>query len=325
MTLKGLWDRHTGSAMDEATPGGDLGQLIDRAGLWPTRVLAALAPLAVGPAVTQLLDRRRDAGADGAALAVEIVLWATWFGLLVATLAPSPIGLTAIRLALPTAVVGAALVLAVDGIGAETIGALLWAVVTTAVVFLPVVGDRMINGSAYGSERRMALRPPAYVLVGPVQLSWAFVAGGFLGTIALVLAQWWIPAVIVAVVGGALGWAGSRIVHQLARRWVVFVPAGFVLRDPMHLVDAVLLRRNQVAALGPALEAESGRTDISGGARGLALEVALKEPNPITIRVSNEATNLDVTNIVFTPTLPGAMLSEARIRGLKIGTPPDGG
>ena len=311
--------------MDDGTTTADLGQLLDRAGLWPARVLVALTPVVAGPAVTQLLDGRRDAGADGAALAVEIALWAGWFGVLVATLTPSPISLTALRLALSTALAGAVLLVAFEGIGSATVGAILWAAVTTTVVFLPVVGDRMINGSAYGSERRMALRPPAYVLLGPVQLSWAFVASGFLGTAALVLAEQWVLAVIVAAVGGVLGWAGSRIVHQLARRWVVFVPAGFVLRDPMHLVDAVLLRRNQVAALGPALAAESGRTDLSGGARGLALEVALKEPTPISIRIDNEATHLDVTNIVFTPTLPGAMLREARIRGLRIGTAPETG
>ncbi len=296
-----------------------INQLLDRAGLWPLRILWALAPLAAGPAVAQRLDDRRDAGADGAALAVEIVLWAAWFLVLVATLTPSPISLTAVRLAVPTVVVGALLLLLADG-GGAALGALVWALVTAAIAFLPLVGDRMINGSAYGSERRMALRPPAYVLVGPVQLSWAFVAAGFLGTVALVLAERWVLAAIVAVVGGGLGWAGSRIVHQLARRWIVFVPAGFVLKDPMHLVDAVLLRRNQVAAVGPALATESGRTDVSGGARGLALEVELKEPTPVSIRVGGEATNLEVTNIVFTPTLPGAMLSEARIRGLKIGT-----
>ena len=103
-----------------------------------------------------------------------------------------------------------------------------------------------------------------------------------------------------------------------------------MIRDPMALIDAVLLRRNAVTALGPALAgddpaavegADAGRTDLTGGARGLAVEVALREPTPIGLRVRNEARNVEVTNIVFTPSLPGAMLSEARIRGLKIGTP----
>ncbi len=304
-----------------AEPGANVGRLLERAGLWPLRVLWVLAPLIDGRAVTELLDARRDAGADGGAVAAEVLLWAGWFAGFVATLVPSPVSLTAIRLTASTAL-GGALLLVIAEPGAPALGALLWGLVTTSVAFLPVVGDTMINGSAYGSERRMALRPPAYVLLGPAQVSWLCVAGGFLATVTLVLVERWILAIIVGLLGAVLGWAGFRILHQLARRWIVFVPAGFVIRDPMHLVDAILLRRQQVAALGPALEAESGRTDLSGGARGLALEVEVKEPTPITIRVSNEATNLEVTNIVFTPTLPGAMLREARIRGLKIGTAP---
>lgn len=298
----------------------DVNQLLDRAGLWLGRAVWVVAPVVAGPAVAQLLDRRRDAGAEGPALAVEIVLWALWFGVLVATLAPSPISLTVSRIAAPTALAGALLLLISEGVNPDTSSATFWALITTSVFFLPVFGDRMINGSAYGSERRMGLRPPAYVLVGPVQVSWLCVAAGILAPLALVLARQWFLAVIVGLIGAVGAWAGFRILHQLARRWIVFVPAGFVIRDPMHLVDAVLLRRNQVAAVGPALEAESGRTDLSGGARGLAIEVMAKEPTPITIRVNNEASNLEVTNLVFNPTLPGAMLSEARIRGLKIGT-----
>ncbi|MEM9561991.1 MAG: hypothetical protein AAGA93_05205 [Actinomycetota bacterium] len=307
-----------------AEPGANVGRLLERAGLWPIRALWVVAPLIAGRAVTDLLDGRRDAGADGAAVAVEVLLWAGWFAGFIASLVPSPVSLTAIRLTSSTALAGCVLLLVAEP-GAPALGALLWALVTTSVAFLPVVGDVMINGSAYGSERRMALRPPAYVLLGPAQVSWLCVTGGFLGTAALVLAERWVLAAIVGLLGAVLGWAGFRILHQLAKRWIVFVPAGFVIRDPMHLVDAVLLRRQQVAAVGPALATESGRTDLSGGARGLAIEVEVKEPTPVTIRVSNEATNLEVTNLVFTPTLPGAMLREARIRGLKIGTAPGQG
>ncbi len=297
-----------------------MNQLLDRAGLWLGRAVWVVAPLVAGPAVAQLLDRRRDAGADGPALGVEIILWALWFGVLVATLAPSPLSLTVARIAAPTALAGSLLLLISEGVNPDTASAALWALVATSVFFLPVFGDRMINGSAYGSERRMALQPPAYVLVGPVQVSWLCVAAGLLGPLALILARQWFLATILGLVGAVALWAGFRILHQLARRWVVFVPAGFVIRDPMHLVDAILFRRNQVVAVGPALETESGRTDLSGGAKGLALEVSVKEPTPITIRLDNEPTQLDVTNIVFTPSLPGAMLREARIRGLKIGT-----
>lgn len=298
----------------------DVNRLVERAGLWPARLLWLIAPLAAGPAVGRLLSGH----ADGPALAVEVGLWAAWFAVLVGVLVPSPRSLTLCRIAGPVAVGASVIVLILRGVGSATIGAVAWALVVTAVLFLPVFGDRMINGSAYGSERRMALRAPGFVLIGPLQVAWLGVFAGLVIPVSLVLAERWILAVVIGVIGAVAVWAGSRILHQLSRRWIVFVPAGFVIRDPMNLVDAILFRRSQVQALGPAIDQGTAddRTDLTGGARGLALEVALKEPTPVTLRVRNEATSIEVANLVFTPTLPGAMLSEARIRGLRIGTPP---
>ncbi len=303
--------------------------LVTRAGLWPARALWLVGPLAAGPALRDLLASR----ADTPALVVEVVLWLAWFGVLVATLVPTPLSLTACRIATPAAVAGLGVVAVAEGTSSANIGALAWALVVSAVCYLPDFGDRMINGSAYGSERRMALRPPGYVLVGPAQMAFLAVLAGLVGPLALILSERWLLVAIAVPVGALAAWAGARVLHQLARRWVVFVPAGFVIRDPVHLVDAILFRRNQIVALGPALatgnntsgstsgaDGAPARTDLTGGARGLALEVALREPTPITRRIKNEANSEETANLVFTPTLPGAMLSEARIRGLKIGT-----
>jgi hypothetical protein len=297
----------------------DIDELPGRLGLWPARVVWLPAPLVAGPGLATLLDDRPE----GPALAVEIGLWAAWFAVLVSTLVPAPRSLTLCRIAAPAGVGLALIALFARGPEMAVVASVVWTALFTALVFLPLFADRMVNGSAYGSERRMALRPPGFVMVGPVQLAWLAVFAGLVLPGGLLLAERWVAAVVAGVVGAVAVWAGSRVLHQLSGRWVVFVPAGFVIRDPMTLVDAVLLRRNTVAALGPALAgggADDGRTDISGGARGLALEVALKEPTPISLRVRNEARAVEVENLVFTPSLPGAMLSEARIRGLKIAT-----
>jgi hypothetical protein len=245
---------------------------------------------------------------------------------LVAVLTPSPRSLTVSRVAGPAALLVAVMAGFSEGWDRRTAVAVGFAALFVAVVALPTFGDRMINGSAYGSERRMALRPPAVALLGPIQVAWVAVVAGLLAAPLLVLAERWVLAGAAAVIGLAAVWAGGRVLHQLARRWVVFVPAGFVIHDPMALVDSVLLRRNQVSTVGPAVsvdgpgQAEPTRTDLSGGALGLALEVALKSPTPVTLRRRNQFDNVEVTNLVFTPTLPGAMLSEARIRGLRIGS-----
>ena len=258
---------------------------------------------------------------DGPALVVEILLWIAWFGVLVALLAPSPRSLTAIRIAGPAAVGIAVIATVTDGFDASGILAIGYASLFCAVIFLPTFGDQMINGSAYGSERRMALRPIALVLLGPMQLAWLAVVAGLVAAPLLVLNERFLLAILAVIIGAGAVWAGTKILHQWSRRWIVFVPAGFVIHDPIHVVDAVLFRRNEVKALGPAFDDAStgGRVDMSGGALGLALEVELKQPTPITLRGRGELKNGTVSNVVFSPTLPGAMLSEARIRGLKIG------
>lgn len=296
--------------------------ILDRLGLWPARAVWLVAPATIGPVLGRAIEGR----ASTPRLLVEIGLWAAWFVVLVALLTPSPRSLTISRIAAPATVGVAVLAASSAGWGGTAGLAIAWAAVVTAIAFLPTVGDRMINGSAYGSERRMALRPPGFALLGPVQLAWLVAAAGLVVPPVLLLREWYVAAVVAAVIGAAAVWAGSRVLHQLARRWIVFVPAGFVIKDSMLLVDAVLFPRSQVSSVGPALVGEGSdhdgpeRIDLSGGAMGLAIEVALKQPTPITLRERGEARSLEVTNIVFTPTLPGAMLSEARIRGLKIGT-----
>lgn len=306
--------------------------ILDRLGLWPARAAWLATPLTIGSALSQTLESE----ASTPALVVEISLWLAWFLILVALLAPSPRSLTATRIIAPASF-AVCLLVGFSGhwTGATVLG-LGWAALVTAIVYLPVVGDLMINGSAYGSERRMTLRPPAFVLLGPAQFAWLLAFFGLVTWALLVLTERYVLAVLAAAIGAVAVWAGSRILHQLARRWVVFVPAGFVIHDPLTLVDAILFRRNEVLRVGPAVldgnrspsgveggtdggsETDSTYRDLSGGAMGLALEVVLKAPTPVTIRERAQAHNTELATIVFTPTLPGAMLSEARIRGLKI-------
>ncbi|MGH1493068.1 MAG: hypothetical protein ACRBK7_27345 [Acidimicrobiales bacterium] len=297
---------------------------LEQLGLWPARVLWLLAPLTVGTGLTDALESQ----ASTPGLIVEIALWLSWFAVLVAALTPSPRSLTICRIAGPVAIGATILAGLADSWSSSRLVGLGFAVLFSAVSFLPTFGDHMINGSAYGSERRMALRPPAFVLIGPAQLAWLMVFFGLTAAPMLILAERFALAAVAIIVGAAAVWAGGRVLHQLARRWIVFVPAGFVIHDPMTVVDSVLLRRNEVATLGPAsadqeLGSATGnddlRIDLSGGALGLALQVALKKATPITTRKGREMNNREVDNLIFSPTLPGAMLSEARIRGLKIG------
>lgn len=338
------WDRHTwpmartsrsasptaaGSSRRVAGPAA----LIERAGLWPLRLVWLLAPIGIGVGLGDWLDHFTGVGGTLA----ELALWAGWFAGLVACLVPTTISLTVIRSAAPALVVLVAVAGLVGGGGAAAtagavaggwdgarLEALLYAIGLTVVAFLPVTGDRMINGSAYGSERRMALRPPAFALLGPVELAWLLVLAGLLTGPLLVANGHYVSGGIASVIGVAACWAGGRVLHQLARRWIVFVPAGFVIHDHVGLVESIMLRRHNVAALGPATLPVADKTaDVSGGAYGLALEVVAREPVLFGRRRRNEIFDTEADRVVFTPTLPGAVLREARIRAIRIGAPSD--
>ncbi len=296
--------------------------LLTRAGLWPLRVVWVLAPLGIGVGLADRLDHFASTGGTIA----EIALWAAWFAGLVACLVPSTQSLTAVRIGAPgaLALVVLAAVVGDGGFPAARLEALGYGVLLSLVAFQPTTGDRMINGSAYGSERRMALRPPAFALLGPVQVTWLAVFAGLVTGPVLLANEWWIAGVVACGAGAFVCRHGFRVLHQLARRWIVFVPAGFVIHDHVLLVESILLRRAVVAALGPAREGDAtaaGAADVSGGARGLALEVAAKERVAFGRRVKRTVVNTEADRVVFTPSLPGAVLTEARIRAIRIADP----
>jgi hypothetical protein len=295
----------------------DVAALTERGGLWPLRVLWVGLPLVTGLALGDPLAGLRWP------LVVEGVLWVAWFAGLLATLAPAPAGLTMVRVLAPASIAAPLVAAALSGEWSATVvTAVGYGVILTVVTLLPVVGDTMINGSAYGSERRMALRPPGYALLGPIEMAWLLVfAGVAVPTVAAADGRW-LVAVPAGVVGIGACWLGWRVLHQLSRRWLVFVPAGFVIHDPLLLVESILARRSAVASLGPAVASELDRaTDLSGNAAGLTLEVVLTEPASFARRIRNQAVATEADRILFTPTLPGAALREARIRAIRIDAP----
>jgi hypothetical protein len=75
----------------------------------------------------------------------------------------------------------------------------------------------------------------------------------------------------------------SRALHGLARRWVVVVPAGFVVVDPMTVTDSILVTRRQVRAVRAvdAAEVPAGALDLRLGATTGNVLAELGEPTEI--------------------------------------------
>jgi hypothetical protein len=287
--------------------------------LLAVRVAWFALPLTVGPALAHGL---RDASTPVQVVA-SILAWLGWGGVAVAVLVPRTVSLTALRIGAPAALAASIWATARSGdVGVAEVVAIAWTALLAAVVlFVPVVTDLFVDGSSYGPERRMALRTPAPLLLGPVELAWLLVVGGVAAGPLLLAARAWVAGAIALVLGAALMVPALHSLHQLSRRWLVFVRVGFVLHDPLSLADPVLFLRQDVQSLGPApADAERAATDLTGRALGLALELRLQTDAAMgLVERRNQSRNVETDRVLFTPARPGALLSEARERGIPRG------
>ena len=263
-------------------------------------------PLTVGPAMAN--------GLESASTPVQVVAaamaWAAWGVVLVAVLVPRTVSLTALRIGAPAAFAASVWVSARSGLDVAQIAAMTWsAALAAAVLFVPAIADAFVDGSSYGPERRMCLRVPGLLLLGPVELAWAGTVAALVTGPLLLAAKAWVASALALPIGIVVAWFGVRSLHRLSRRWFVFVPAGVVLHDHVILGEALLFPKRIVHSLAPA-SSDTTATDVTGRALGLVLELQLTEPNKVR--------SVDTDRLLFSPARPGALLREARDRGLPV-------
>ena len=288
---------------------------------WAFRGLWVVLPVAAGPALGAALGGRNDT----VALVASVILWLGWAAVLVASLVPSTVGLTVLRMLAPAAGVATAwaVVAGTDAdFGEVGVGDVVGLVVTAAaavVAMAPSVGDAFVDGSSYGPERRFALRVPAPVLLGPLELTWAIALAGVLTGPLLLAAEQWVAGVAALLVGLPLAFWAVRSLHALSRRWLVFVPGGLVIHDPLTVTESVLMPKTMVAHLGPA-PADTDAYDLTQRAAGLALQVDLTEPLPVSLYRprAERAETATVERLLFTPTRPAHVLDAAEERRLPV-------
>lgn len=266
---------------------------------WVLRAAWAVLPLVAGPGFADSLDSR-----SGPVQTVASVgLWAVWAAVLLATLVPMPVGLTALRVAAPMAFAWA--VFSGDWL------AIVSTLVVGALALAPATGMLFVNGGAYPNERRFPLRTPG-ALMTVMFPTWALAVGPLpAGLLLLAAGRLW--GIAVLVVGAGLSFVLLRSLHGLSRRWVVFVPAGIVLHDPMALADPVLFQRQVIESLHLA-PADTDSLDLTQAAFGLAVELVLREKVPMTLLRGEQGSS---ARLLFTPTRPGAVLAEAEERRIR--------
>ena len=215
-------------------------------------------------------------------------LWLAWGAGVVALLAPRPAGLTLVRIVAPAFAV-LAIVAAVSDDASTLVagGAIAGTLAASALVADPSFALACANGIVYGDERRYPLRTPPALYLAPLPLARvAAAAGPVAGPLLLANGNiaWGFAALAVGV---PLAIAAIRLLHVLARRWFVLVPAGVVLVDPMTLADPVLVVRRQLRALAPAPATEpvaEGATDLRLGATLGTLALALDGAVDVVLR-----------------------------------------
>jgi hypothetical protein len=290
--------------------------MLQRAFPWVLRAAWAVIPAVVWPALGEGLRRHSDAVRTTCAVAA----WVVWAALLLATLVPHPVGLTATRCGSPLVFAAAVAAVATGRPSVTASGlAVAWSIGVVVLIYLPQTGTLFVNGPAYPNERRFPLAPPGALLLGPLELAWLLAAGLPVAALLFLAARAWVPGGIALVLAvAAVRYLGAAL-HGLSRRWVVFVPAGLVLHDRMTLVDPVLFPRATIESLGPA-PADTDSLDLTQRAPGLALELILRTKVPMERATPGKRRGEEGASarLLFTPTRPGAVLAEAARRGVRV-------
>ncbi len=285
--------------------------------MWAARIAWAVLPVVVVPSVAAGLETRSDA----VTLVVAGGLWAGWAVVLAAMFVTNTVTLSVVRILVPVSIVAVAVVGPHGGFDLGDGIALGASIAVTALCFLPAVGAVFLQGAVYGDEVRVALRAPGLLLIGPIEISWiVLVVSAAVGPL-LLAAQQWIAGAVLTAAGAVVVVVLARALHQLSRRWLVFVPAGVVVHDPLGLADPVLLVRARVRSFGAAPAdtppTETGASDLTMGAPGLAIEIGLSQKTEMVQRAGRSATRpLVAEALLVTPTRPGVAVTVAEARRL---------
>ena len=278
--------------------------------VWALRAVWLVQPVTLGPA---LADGFHDL--DGHTF-LSVSAWVLWGLGLLATLVPRPVTLTAIRIGGPAAAALSVWTATTVDDTALVAVALGGAFVLGVLSHWPAVADTYVDGASYGDEKRFLLRAPGPVVLALGPLAWALtVAGVVVGPLLLASGDSAVGSA-ACVAGLPIAAASARALHHLHRRWIVLVPAGFVLHDHLALADPTLLPRDALTSVGPA-SADTDAHDLTQAARGMALEVRCREPHDLRPASRDGSAEVVVTEaILCAPARPAAVLAEAKRRRL---------
>jgi hypothetical protein len=274
-------------------------------GTWGPRI----AWLMVGVAGVWSIGDALDGRSGTLRTTVTGAAWLMWGIGVVALVVPSPLGLTIMRMT--NAVTSGAAVVS-WACGASPVSGAIFvacAVVSGLLIGGGEFGQRCVQASAYGDERRFLLRPPAAFLP-PVAVAGVVWMAAVLAAPLLLGSGQWIFGGAVAMAATLLTWLLLPRFNALSRRWLVFVPAGLVVHDHVVLAETLLVSRSQLDGIELA-RAGTEAADFTGPAAGHAVEVSLREMVTTLLaptRDTPRGTALHAKSFIVAPSRPGAVL-----------------
>ena len=291
--------------------------------VWIYRVLCLVLPFSIATA----MEHAAEQWSSDSRWALAATGWLLWVLVTLAGWYRRSIALAAARCTVPIIVLTSNVILtrATSTDWSGWIG-LIAVDLMLIVAFQAKVGEWFANGSSYGAERRMVLRPPLMMsIAAPI----VWMIGGLLGLVgvrALVDDSWLWGAVCLAIGAGIMALVILTAL-RLLDRVAVFVPAGITIIDSMSLTDPTLLpaaRTESLSLLGltetlsPDDDGDAG--DLGRGSIGRSVVISLMLPVELGV-LGVTASNAEMraaTDIRIVPTRAAAFVAAAESLSYKV-------
>jgi hypothetical protein len=285
--------------------------------IWTARAAWIVLPFTTGAALGDVIKPWARAPETIAA----VLLWAAWFAGLVALLTTRPWGFTTLRVVAPSALT-ISVISTWSAPGSTAALAIAFAAIAVATALSSPVAHACAASTAYGPERRFPLRVPVSLLAGPLPVSVAIIAAGIASGPLLLANRDYVAGAIALALGVPIVAALIRSLTALDHRWIVLVPAGLVVVDPLTFPDPVLLPREHIASLvRAARDARAGGRDsteiLVGGAGPLLL--TCREQGTFLRRAGRGQASIEADRLRLTPLRPGLVLDAAGSHRIAVG------
>ena len=280
--------------------------MLNKSFIWVLRILVAILPF-IGAGVDELVSERSTSVQNVA----TVLAWAVWATSVLSVFILHPATLTVLRMAVP---VITATLLYISVTGAIDTIQIICAAISVAILLISFnadLGNAFVQASAYGDEKRFLLRPPV-ALVAPVLLIAMMLLTATVAAPILIAAENLPLGIICSVVSAVGFWFFARRIHQLSRRWFVFVPAGFVVHDETLLGTNLMIRKHDLVEMQLA-KRDTQAADLTALTWGVPLELSFKQPQDVSLtslaaKHLNAVSAIHASSILIAPSRPGAVL-----------------